>query len=629
MIGTDQQDDDAPRPAAPPVSGGRETVLVLFLVLLSGALTLYRTADRDLFTAHEARAARVARHMLDSAAWPAEVPNPWLVPQFSPEVDPALNYQKPPLYYWAVAAASAVRGDVTNLTVRLPSAISLVVLVVVTFYLCKALVSVRTGFIAALVLVSTPKILWWSRAAILDPMLAACVAGALLFFYRAHRGIGGRWQYWLFWGLTGLGMLVKATSLVVPLLTVGGYLLMRARAEGFWGPLWRPRPVSGLLVLLAVAAPWHVAADVATGGHVVGWNLAGLTLPGWQAGDFSRVYWGMHVFGRATGTSVFEDNTYWWYYFPVMVRDLFPWIVFLPGALVQPWRRASRDDRAGLLLPGAWFVGSLVFFSAVSFRKDEYMLVASPGAALLIGYLLDYYLAAHRQDPALRKWIQAAFTILAVGAFLLGAGLLSVALWPSLQQRLLETFHNRTDQATFRAVADLMAERLWLAVLLAGPIIVGSVASVVLVRQDRPVPTVTLTVCTMILSFVLFVETVVPVLGEARGLASFATVVVEEVKRHRPVSHIFLAVEECHELAFLLHRNYVGLAAQPDLVGHLKGELAAGQPWLVVMERKAYEGGRGADPALGWRVVGETPARHRQPMVLLEPTLKPKGPGGP
>jgi len=604
---------------------GREAGLILLLIVTSAALALYRTADRDLFTAHEARAARVARNMLESDTWPAGKPNPWLVPQFSPDAPPDLNYQKPPLYYWAVAAVSAIGGGVTHLTVRLPSAMSLVALVVVVYGLGKALVSVRTGLLAGLVLVSTPKVLWWSRAGVLDPMLAACVAGSLLLFFRAHAGAGrrphesrpagaqarrpagGEWQYWLFWALAGLGTLVKATSLVVPLLVVGLYLVVRMRAEGFWRPLWRLKPITGPLVLLAVAAPWHIAAHAATDGA------------------FSRVYWGMHVLGRATGTGVFEDSTYWWYYFPAMGRDLFPWVVFLPGALVQPWRRMSRGHLGRMLFPGVWFVGSFVFFSAVSFRKDEYLLVAYPGAALLIGYFLDYYLGAHGRDAALRGWVEAAFAIVGVAAFLLALGFLLVALSGSVREDLFEAFHNRTDRVTFAAVADLIAKREWVAMLLALPIMGGAVASIVLIRRDQPAAAAILTVCTTILAFLLFVRQIVPVLDQVRGLGSFAAGASAHAQARGPRTRIFLAVGECHELAFLLHRVTTGLEAQPDMVGYLKEDLAAGRPWLVIMDRQAYENRRWADPGLAWHLVDQTQAGHRRPMVLLEPLPKTEG----
>ena len=697
-----QPDALPPLGAAPaPVSGGQTAAAVVFLVLVAGVLALYRTAERPLFTAHEARAARCARHMLRSESWPAEAPSPWLVPQFSPDAPPGVNYQKPPLYYWAVAAASAAGGEVTRLTVRLPSAVSFILLVVIVYFLGRAVVSHRTGLAAALVFASTPKVLWWSRAAVLDPMLTACIAGSLLFFIRAHLagaaarplsrrpkvdengegdspderpatyhrrldgasdgadGVGaladeppvapgasaagaetrrarvshapsGTWQIYLFWALAGLGTLVKATALVVPLLAVGLYLLARLPAEGWRRPLARLRPVTGPLVLLLVAAPWHVAAHVATDGA------------------FSRIYWGVHVFGRATGTSVFEETTSWWYYLPAMARDLFPWIVFLPGALVQVWRRSSRAYRGRLLFPFVWLVGSLVFFSAVSFRKDEYLLVAYPAAAVLIGYFLDYYVEAQHVDARLRKWVVTAFVIVAVTTVAVAGGLLALGLWPAAREALLEVLHNRTDRAVVSAVADLMAGRAWMAVLLAAPMMVGAVAAVVLVLRRQAAGAVALTVCTTLLAFVLFVETIVPVLGRVRGLADFADAVQAEAVRRGPETRIFLAVGECHELSFILDERAEGLRAHSEPIDFLRKELAAGRSWLVVTDLRTHlepvdlwggeEGcgrgwfevadvqvwqeGRWQDLPGEWRVVAETPDGHRRPMVCAAPVTE-------
>ncbi|MBE3134614.1 MAG: glycosyltransferase family 39 protein [Acidobacteria bacterium] len=589
-----------PAPGPP----GREGVLVLFLALLAAAVTLYRVDERDLFTAHEARAGCIARCMLESATWPADAPSPWLVPQFSPDAPPGLNYQKPPLYYWAIALASLPGGEVTKLTIRFPSAVSFVLLIIITFYLGKAMISVRAGLLAGLILLSTPKMLWWSRAAILDPMLAACVAGSLLFFFRAHRGLGGRWQYWLFWALAGLGMLVKATSLIVPLMTVGLYLVVRAREEGLWGPLLRIKPFSGPLVLLAVAAPWHVAAHVATGG------------------EFTWVYWGTHVFGRATGTGGFEAKTHWWYYLAAGARDLFPWVVMLPGALVQPWRRVSRPHRGRVLFPGVWFVGCFLFFSAISFRKDEYLMVAYPGAALLIAYFLEYYLHAHREDAALRRWVEAAFWFVAVATLAVGAGILALALVPGVHEALLARLDNGTDRSILAALVELVSARVWVTPLLVAPMMAAALASVIAIRRGRPAAAVALMVCGTILAFVLFVVMIVPVLDEARGLGRFAAAVKSHAVRDGRETRVLLAATECHPLAFELSDRAKTLDALPsDLVPWLKQELADGRRWLVVMDRKAHVAGRWADPALAWRVVDEMPPEHRRPMVLLEPAL--------
>jgi len=623
--------------------------LVLVLAVLAAAVSLYRTSERGLFTAHEARAARCAQNMLRSQQWPAGRPSPWLMPQFSPVADAGRNYQKPPLYYWAVAGVSRLVGGVTRLTVRLPSAVSFVLLVLVTYYLGKALVSARTGLVAALVLLSAPKMLWWGRAAILDPMLAACIAGSLLFFVRAHLGstsrerereradkrdvasrereradrrdvasrereradkrdvasrereradaATGEWQYYLFWALAGLGTLVKATSLVVPLMAVGLYLLARARSEGFWRPLWRIKPVSGVLVLLAVGAPWHLAAHVAT------------------AGEFSRLYWGSHVFGRATGTSVFEKTTSWWFYLPMMARDLFPWVIFLPGALVQPWRRASREHLGRMLFPFVWLVGSFVFFSAVPFRKDEYMMVAYPAAAILIGYLFDYYLVAHREDRALGRWTRIGFWIVAVSAFIVGAGILAYAFSPGLRERVLEALHNETDRAMWGATGDLFARQAWLAVLLVGPLAVGVVAGAILIDRGRPAPAVTLLACVMLFAFIVFVVILVPIMNETRGLASFADTVRAEAANRGPGTQVFLAAPECHQLAFLLDVDEVPPVCVPGIL--LDGPLS-GEPWLVLTDRETFEVAGWADRGLVLTPVLETAPGHRRPMVLLE-----------
>jgi len=594
---------------------GQAALAVVFLVLIAGLLALYRTTDRPLFTSHEARAGLCARNMLGSAAWPAELPSPWLVPQFSAAASPELNYQKPPLYYWAVAGASAVAGNVTRLTVRLPSAVSFILLVLCVYGLGRTLVSHRTGLVAALVLASTPKVLWWGRAAVLDPMLAACIAGALLFFVRAHlgprRGDGltspeqergvGAWQIYLFWALAGLGTLVKATALVVPLLTVGLYLVARSRADGLWRPLARLKPVTGPLVLLLVAAPWHVAAHMATDGA------------------FSRIYWGVHVFGRATGTSVFENTTAPWYYLPVMARDLFPWVVFLPGALVQVWRRRSRAVRGRLLFPLVWFVGSLAFFSAVSFRKDEYLLVTYPAAALLVGYFLDYYVEAQMADAPLRKWVMAAFVIVALAAVAEAASLLALGFWPAARDGLLAALENRTDRVVLGAVADLLARRAWLVLLLAGPMVFGAGAAMVWVVRRRAAGAFAMTLCTTLLAFVLFVEAIVPVMGTVRSLAEFGDAVEAAAVRRDPKTRVLLAVGECHELAFVLGDRAETLRAHPEVTAFIRAERAAGRPWMVVMARRDYDRRHWDDPAIAWQVVAETRKGHRRPMVCVEP----------
>src|SRR5262245_10078373 len=82
--------------------------LALACVFLFG----YRLADRDLWSSHEARAAMDAQALCDGE----------LVPRL---YDGRPEVQKPPLYYYLVAALAQARGGVVDAwAVRLPSALS-------------------------------------------------------------------------------------------------------------------------------------------------------------------------------------------------------------------------------------------------------------------------------------------------------------------------------------------------------------------------------------------------------------------------------------------------------------------------------------------------------------------------
>src|SRR5262245_33429918 len=89
-------------------------IALFFLALSSGFLFFYRLAERDLWSSHEGRAGQDAQSVLTRG--------PWSVPRL---FDEQLDLQKPPLYYWLVAAVAHVRGVVVDAwAVRLPAALA-------------------------------------------------------------------------------------------------------------------------------------------------------------------------------------------------------------------------------------------------------------------------------------------------------------------------------------------------------------------------------------------------------------------------------------------------------------------------------------------------------------------------
>src|SRR5262245_16742920 len=72
---------------------------LLAVGLLASFLFLHRLAERDLWSSHEARAAQNAQSILNDGSW--------LLPH---QFDGHPEFQKPPLYYWSVAATAWLRG---------------------------------------------------------------------------------------------------------------------------------------------------------------------------------------------------------------------------------------------------------------------------------------------------------------------------------------------------------------------------------------------------------------------------------------------------------------------------------------------------------------------------------------
>ncbi len=146
------------------------------------------------------------------------------------------------------------------------------------------------------------------------------------------------------WTALALAVLTKG---LVALVFFGGATLCFLLITGDWRR-WRSlRPISGLLVFLAIAAPWHV--------------LAGLRNPGAAGGHgFFWFYFVNEHFLRFLGRRLPKDYnklpaTLFW---SLHLVWLFPWSLFLPLpllALYRRWKQSSRKSfSAQPMSPPRW-----------------------------------------------------------------------------------------------------------------------------------------------------------------------------------------------------------------------------------------------------------------------------------
>ncbi len=308
-------------------------VYFLFFFNLSGV---------GLLGPDEPRYAAIGREMARSGDW------------ITPRLWGEAWFEKPPLLYWMTAAAfRAGLGD--DLAPRLPVALLSVGFLVLYWRVLEREFGRRAAFFATGMLATSAAWLGFSHAGVTDLPLAATFSAAMLIALRWLDG-GSPRRLTAVAALLGAAVLAKG---LVPLVLALPLLWMGRRR---WKDVFRPGPV---LAFLAVAAPWY-ALTTARHGVV-----------------FLHDFFMKHHFARFA-TEALKHEQPFWFYAPVLVAGLFPWI---PVAALAFRRSLYSDARLRFLLLWAGF--GFVFFSAATNKLPGYLLPLIPAVCALAGVSLD------------------------------------------------------------------------------------------------------------------------------------------------------------------------------------------------------------------------------------------------
>ena len=312
--------------------------------------------------------------------------------------------KKPVGIHWAQAGTVHVleavgipaRGQIW--AYRLPSLIGALLAVLATCYLGRALVGRRAAFLAAAMLAPCMVLVVETHIAKTDAALLASITTAMLLMGRAYLApaqFTAR-QALGFWLALGAGVLLKGPiAPMVPLLAGITLLVMDRRAPWFRAlrPLW------GVPLMIACAAPWFIAIGIATEGRFFTEALGDDMLN--KVGSGEESHWGPPGFYTFLfGITAFPSA----------------WIVLraLPGA----WADRLKPQTRFLL---GWAVPVWLLFEAVATKLPHYALPAYPALMLLA--------ASWALDPLRRptpRWL-AVLGWLALGGVALGLPIAAIA----------------------------------------------------------------------------------------------------------------------------------------------------------------------------------------------------------
>jgi 4-amino-4-deoxy-L-arabinose transferase-like glycosyltransferase len=368
--------------------------------------------------------------------------------------------EKAPLPYWLAAGFFKVFGE-NVFAAHLSNALAVLGCAILAWLWAGRAWGRRAGYYAALGVLTSIGIFLFTRFSIPEALLTFLLMFALYSFitgFESHRPM----RFYGMWAALALATLTK--GLIAPVFFVAAavpVLLM----SGLWRR-WRDmKPFTGVLLFLAIAAPWHVLAGLANPdqGHPVGNHPT----PGNVHGFWYFYFLNEHVF-RFLGTRFPHDYNRMpviWYWLGHLVW-LFPWSLFLPALVAVAWRTrrnwmqhlrrdagqtvdfyldyAAREDVASYVarlkfrVRSAWLLGLysafvLLFFS-LSTNQEYYTFPAWPALLILIASIVAGTEERRGSDEGKAllstKWLtgaQAVFALAGVAA----ASALVWGLWES------------------------------------------------------------------------------------------------------------------------------------------------------------------------------------------------------
>ncbi len=239
--------------------------------------------------------------------------------------------EKAPLMYWVVALSYFFFG-VNEFAAHLPVALSMLMLVLLAMRWARRAFGDRASIYAGLFISTAAGCYLFTRILIPESILSLFIAASFYCFATALED-GDAWRWYGGYACMALAVLTKGLLAIV---VVGLALSLYAAVSGEWRR-WREfRLFTGILLFLAIAAPWHI--------------LAGIRNP-----HFFWFYFVNEHFMRFLGKRIPKDynkqtdSLYW----TLHLVWLFPWSLYLPVALrrlIADWSDAAQSEHTENLI---------------------------------------------------------------------------------------------------------------------------------------------------------------------------------------------------------------------------------------------------------------------------------------
>jgi len=312
--------------------------------------------------------AQIARNMLESGDW------------VTARLNGVAYLEKSPLIYWSMAVSYAIFG-VHDWAARIPLALGVIALCWLTARFARWAFNETAGLYAGLILATCIGLWLFTRIQIPDAILTATITLAMWSFLRAMES-GEAKHACIMSAAMATGLLLKGLiAMLFPLAAIGLWLTLAGR----WSHWRRLRPFTGLLILLLIAAPWHILATLRNPPY---FDFTMKSEPGHYHGFFWFYFFNEHVFRFLNMRWPRDYNTvprhlFWLFH----LLWLFPWSAFFPAIARLRFRPTDRASSTRLL--ALCWTGFLLLFFTFSTTQEYYSMPCYPALALLLASAME------------------------------------------------------------------------------------------------------------------------------------------------------------------------------------------------------------------------------------------------
>jgi len=353
-----------------------DTKYIIALLLLSFIFFFHGIGTYSLKEPDEGRYAEIPREMVE------------LHDYVVPHLDYTRYFEKPPLFYWAVALSYKAFG-VSEWSFRFTNAFSALLCIICLYLGARRWLGQEAAFLSSVILMSSLGFFAMARIVTLDMFFSLWLFLSLLSFYEYYRGRKPLFIY-LFYISMGLATLTKGPVGVV---LVGATIFIFLLSERNLAFLKDLKWFTGLAAYLIVIVPWIVAISLREREFlyffVVDQNIL-------------RFLTTKH---KRTGSLL--------YFLPVLFGGLLPWSFFIPRSFIELWGR--KEFRIFII----WTIVVFAFFSISKSKLPPYVLPVFPAVSLVLGGFFREKWKAGRPLPESVAYV-TLFAVLILSAFVYG-----------------------------------------------------------------------------------------------------------------------------------------------------------------------------------------------------------------